>query len=57
MSTIPIIVADEEETKPKSGLLGGGTSPTPNKGVQVKNIPTELLCRSFDALSTQRVTK
>jgi hypothetical protein len=36
MSTIPIIVADEEETKPQSGILGGDTSP--NKGVHLKQL-------------------
>jgi len=51
MSTIPIIVADDEETKPQSGILGGDTSP--NKGVHLKHLKTEALRHSLNTLSTQ----
>lgn len=52
MSTIPIVVAEEEKAKPKSGTLGGGTK-SPKTGIKIKHIDTEVLRASLGTLSTQ----
>ncbi|HEC84676.1 MAG: hypothetical protein DRR08_03250 [Candidatus Parabeggiatoa sp. nov. 2] len=52
MSTIPVIVDEEAEAKPKSGTLGGGRL-SPKKGGRLKHIDTDVLRASLETLSTQ----